>query len=774
MSGVTTKPIPHGNPLGGLIVEENNETEQQLCNMVETMILTSTSAHQKSTSNVDSSLAFGRAALYFKANGIRIASGRASDDTSSKTSSADSGSGLQAQLESCCDLLRKVDSERRQMRNQCIYLQKEHALRRAELQALHRYSTESHQRSLALERQALEERQRCKRLQDEVDNQTQEVMRLRRFLRALPHNFLVPQSSQQPTDGALVEALQTLVPDRRFEEAFRDKMNSIAYKRRYRQTKAMHQAASEQLEVLMMEQQDLFQVAVPWHFASEDMLAKNVLPNEPVVKRERRGSSSDTFHQSEFPLYGVDESRLDKSMNVGAASTLASRASLQSAQGFLFQLPFTPAHPNDAYIKFLVHHSAYAEPLTQLRDLVLRLSSRLKVAQDTGLGELYTTFTQVLSCFTPPHAQAKWRSLYERQMEKMQRAHRDLLYAVVEQVNTAATQIPELERRGAGGADLAQIKLDNGAPKRRDIGCTAQESTTMEKYRSSQLKEQLVQLKLHSLEAATAAQQEKEEMVKQLSTARLGALQALQSLRALAKSVVCAVHKKDSANDTVYDPFAQLPDPLPEEELDDPRLTTKTAEATDFVISYVDMLARSDGGASRGSGAQQCRVGWGGAPLSSSRTSGGDGARDAALEDIIDIPRAALGSTAPSITSRKESSRRESPSSDVKPLNRGPRKSNVGRLDRRLSAPQLPPMTNSSEFKGKQKTSGKRRNSCAAAPPQHRSLRGEDLFSTATLAEPALGDTMKSQKVRVSGRGYKPQEVIAVVELGFCDNNIKL
>ncbi|ESS69794.1 hypothetical protein TCDM_01522 [Trypanosoma cruzi Dm28c] len=68
-------------------------------------------------------------------------------------------------------------------------------------------------------------------------------MRMRRFLRALPVEK---------------ENLLLLVPDRRFEEAFRDKMSAIKYKRRYDRARELHERRSEDVERKLMLMEDKF------------------------------------------------------------------------------------------------------------------------------------------------------------------------------------------------------------------------------------------------------------------------------------------------------------------------------------------------------------------------------------------------------------------------------------------------------------------------------------------------------------------------------------
>ncbi|KAG5496548.1 hypothetical protein JIQ42_03377 [Leishmania sp. Namibia] len=761
---------PYGARRGSVIVDENSDAERRLCDMVDAAVATSSRALQHTLSDVNSNAAFAKAASHFRANGIRISFGDRDENALGTASPAAAESSVRAQLEHCRSLLRKVDSERRHMRHQCICLQKEHELRRAEIQALHRYSTESHQRALALERQVAEESQRRRQLQDEVDAQTEEVMRLRRVLRALPADVLRSTSPSPSTGGALTDAVQTLVPDRRFEEAFRDKKNSIVYKRRYRRASAMHQAARELVETLMMEQQDPLQAAARWPYGDEGVPAAGATSAESVVQRERRGRGCGASSLFDSQSDGVDEPLPNTTINATAASTLVASALMQSALEFPFQLPFSTATPQDAHIRFLVYHSAYAEPLTQLREHVLRLSSRLKTAQDAGLRALYTIFTQVLHLLGSAPTQAQWRFLYQRQMEKMQRAHRDLLYAVMEQANMAATQIPELER--AGGAGAVRRELAGGAPQRRDVGCSAHESTTMEAYRSSQLREQLAHLKLHSLELEAAAQKAKEEMSRQCSSAREGALQALQSLKALAKCVVSSVRVQGAADDAVYDPFAQLLDPLTADVLDDPRLGTKTAEATDLTISYVRLLACSGAGGSQGKSTQRLCASPGAVPLSSSRTPGADAEQDDALGSFLDISRTATGATASSYSPKAQLSRRQSAPSALQTQRHRTCSSSLSHAARRVSAPQLPPVPRTKALSGRTKGGCKRQSSSAASSACFPPARG-DISSAKTSAAPSPRNTINSQKDRAEENGSTPQATVTVIELGFRKSDVE-
>ncbi|XQJ28939.1 hypothetical protein NXY56_004973 [Leishmania guyanensis] len=771
MSAVNALPSPDGDRLGSVIVDENSDAERELCGMVDMMIATSTSALQRIAKDVtNSSTAFEKAAPLFQANGIHIFSGEPDESASSTVSPPAVEPNLRTQLAHCRDLLRRVDSERRHVRRHCIYLQKEHELRHAEIKSMHRYSMESHQRSLMLENQVAEERQRRKRLEDEVDAQTQEVMRLRRVLRALPDNVLKSLSPHYPADDAAAEVVQTLAPDRRFEEAFRDKMNSIVYKRRYHQASAMHQAASEQIEMMMMEQQDPLQVASRWPYVGEDVTAVGATLTESVVKQEWRRSFNGASDLLESPSHGVGESQLEETIKPTAASTLANCTLMQSVLAFPFQLPFTTATPQDAYIKFLVYHSAYAEPLTQLREHVLRLSSRLKTAQDAGLRALYTMFTRVLHLLGSSPAQTQWRSLYERQMEKMQRTHRELLYAVIEQANMAAIKIPELER--IGGAAAARREHTGGVPQRRDVGCSAQESTTMEKYRSSQLKEELARLKLHSLEVEAAAQKEKEEMTRQRSTARQDALQALRSLKALSKCIVWSVRVHGAADDAVYDPFAQLPDPLTEEVLDDPRLASKTTEATELTVSYVRLLAYSHEEGGRGKCAQPPLADPRAATLSSSQMSGKDVTREGVARDTTNIFRTASGATASSSSPKAQSSRRKSAPSAVQALRRRTRSSSSRYSDRRLSTPQLPPVARTPALSESTKDCCKRQSSGdAASAPFPPARGGPSLTKSSTVL--SFHNTVSSQEARVKESCSTPQAAVTIIDLAFRESDVQ-
>ncbi|KAG5472307.1 hypothetical protein LSCM1_03706 [Leishmania martiniquensis] len=764
MSEVNALPTSCIDRLGSMIVDENSDAERQLCGMVDAVIATSNRVLQRTASDVNSSATVAKAASHFRANGILISSDNPDENALSAASPAATESSLRAQLEHCRSLLRRVDTERRHLRNQCIYLQKEQGLRRAEMESMHRYSTESNQRSQALERQVAEERRRRRQLQEEADAQTEEVMRLRRVLRALPADVLRSLNPSPFTGGAWTEVVQALVPDRRFEVAFRDKMNSIVYKRRYRQASAMHQAASEHLETLMMEQQDPLQVVERLPYVDEGVPAVGATSAESVVGWEGRGRGGGASSLFESQCSQVDDSRPDGLIHITAASTFAGSALLHSALEFPSQLPFTTTNPKDVHIKFLVYHSMYAEPLTQLREHVLRLSSRLKTVQDTGLRALYAIFTQLLHLLGSAHTLAQWRFLYQRQMEKMQRVHRDLLYAVMEQANMAATQIPELERAASAGS--AQRDLARGAAERRDVGCSAHESTTMDAYRTSQLKEQLAHLKRQLLEAESVARKEKEEMGRQCSSARQGALQALQSLRALSKCVMSSVQVQGAADDAVYDPFAQLSDPLIEELLDDPRLGTKTAEATDLIISYVRLLACSGAGGSRGKSSQRLCTAPGAAPLSFSRMSGAEGTQGEVPKRLMEMDGTAIDPTTPSCFPKARFSRRQSAPSTVQALRHRTRSSSWSRPGRRVSAPQLPPMPRTKAFLSRAKCGGELQSSGAAASAHCTPATG-NLSSPRTPPLSSLCNTTNSQKAPTEEKGPTPQATVTVIQLGF-------
>lgn len=812
----------------------SNDPERQLCGAVDAMLADVSRVLQQSASERNAKIRLhGATDAFLRANGIHIAQENEEEDRGNKgsNSSGDAEAALRTQLEHCRDLLRRVDGERRQLRQQYVHLKSEQDQRRAEVEAVHRYSSEAHQRALTLERHLAETRQQRRRLEEQLDAQTQEMMQLRRVLRAMPHDLVASLYSPEAFASAssvttaasasagphTLDASLALVPDRRFEEAFKDKMNSIVYKRRYRRASALHQAASEQLEALRMEQQDPQVVGAQWSFASEGAGSGVVAGTAAALlngEDARTRGSIDTSAVADTTL-GFETTSKQSATNASSAAALASAVFWQSAIDFPFQLPFSTATPQDVLIKSLVYGSQYAEPLTQLREHALRLSSRLKTTQDAGLRTLYLTFNQALQRLGATPAQAQCRSLYERQMDKMQRAHRELLYSLIEQVNQAAMAIPELERAGSGGLPFGGSHGGFGGSatvQRRDVGCSAQETISVEEFRASQLKEQLTKLKLQSLEAAATALKEKEAAAAQYSTARQAALQALQSLKKLTTCLAASVQTQHGTEGVVYDPLEQVKEPLTEEVLDDPRLMTKMAEATDLSLTYVRQITRGrNAAAATPASPPRTRTSLAAsARQSSSLACDGDTAREDTYGCINDIHRRNSASEASASASSARpadvlggkrtttlrdhrpppqrrgstdvsSDRRKSAPPSLNATVRRARSSNnnnasIAVAHRRRTVPQLPAMAlTPSAPTTKRGACGRPGRSDAAAalhaPPSMERAGGLSGSSCALPHKPLKG--VRKSSANVDGRSPNAA-TISVIELGFSEDNIRL
>ncbi|KPI88697.1 hypothetical protein ABL78_2157 [Leptomonas seymouri] len=797
MSAVSSPTSQDRDCLSSSAVDDSNDAERQLCGAVDAALAGLTRMLQHSPNKNAKVNVQGTSVSFLRANGIRVAHESVDERTTARavgrSASGDAEVALRIQLQDCCNLLRKVDGERRHLRERCMRLQREQDQQRAEMEAIHRYSTASHQSTLALKQRVADERQRRQQLEEQLATQTEEVMQLRRVLRALPNDFMAalssPQTFSSSSSEAPLNATPNLVPDRRFEEAFKDKMNSIVYKRRYRQASVLHQAANEQLEAILMEQQDVQHANVHRVYTDEGWLASV-------------GAVEASAMSSEGVALGTDMTAQSHWADAGRVAALASATFWQSAFNFPLQLPFSTATPQDALIKSLIYHSSFAEPLTQLREHTLRLTSRLQTTQCAGLRTLYMTFNQLLQKrgVTPAHSQC--RSLYERQMDKMQRAHRELLYSLIEQMHHAVMQIPEMERDSSGRSLSKAPRGGSGGAggssqgvQRRDVGCSVHGSVSVEEYRTSQLKEQLTRLKLQSLEAAADALKEKEAVVTQCATARYEALQALQSLKKLTACVIASVRAQKASDEVIYDPLEHVQEPLTEDVLDDPRLVTRVAEATDLTLTYVRQLARNGNSAAsevvnkaqvsqprvRNNLAASLR-------LSSSLTFGQNSAFDGTFGQTIDLYRrvstsseAADGKAAPTrapLHSKNlnvvKDDRRMSAPSLLKATARRSRSKSVRSVKRRQTVPELPAMPKTPrtpiakrDARGRPEPGG---TSAVLVPPLED--KGDASISPPSNLQPDLPNALKKMPAKTDDRSSNPS--IAIIEIGFSEHSIRL
>lgn len=534
-------------------LDENNESERRLCNAVDAAIsnMSRTLHDANEDLNNSSSLMNLKEQMSPMDMDKLLASPNGEvfqpEPWVSPTDSPEAA--FRMQVQSYRDILRRVDGERRHLRRHCLRLMKEQDQTRGDIGTLQRYSTDSHQRAGNLERQLAAERQRRRVLEDKLDSETQEVMRLRRFIRSLPSDLLPDKSEFAPEDG-----VASIVPDRRFEEAFKDKMSRIVYKRRYRKASDLHRKVSEQLETLQMEQEDAEGSTVTVTTTDTAML---------MALRESSTPGDDFLGSSGSTAFSMSNSILE----------------------FPFQLPFSTATPEDAHVKSLIYHSKYAEPLTHARDHLLRLTSRLKVNQDSCLRFLYTLYLKTVKHLST-NAAGQLQPLFERNIEKLQRSHRDLLFGVVEHVNNFVTGVCSIEKgerqisgRGTGGVGRAIT--------RRDVGCSASMSTTMEEYRSNQLKDQLVQMKVRASEVALANQQSLQEAVLQRSTAQKVALASLNGLKQVSDAMTEVVQGSPLYSVISGSPFDGIDLSLTSDVLEDPRLPTKVGEAVDRILYCV-------------------------------------------------------------------------------------------------------------------------------------------------------------------------------------------
>lgn len=496
---------------------------------------------------------------------------------------------IRTELEHARELIRRLDSERRHYRKHALRQQQELQAARREQRLTQQRATESNRRAIQLETQLSTARHRNEEYECKLEDCTEELMKLRRFIRALPPAFAKAHMTLEEGGGKLEDIGDALglVPDRRFEEAFNDKMAVIALRRRYKQAKTRHQEMAQRLEALSMTCEDAPQYTV----------------GRRRMSLEVGGSLGPSSSSSPTALFaGAEGDSYGTSLQLAGSSAMPGTFLLQaqSVLEFPFQLPFSPATPQDAYLKSLIHHSAFAEPLMQAREGLLRLSTRLKTTQDNGLRALYAVLIDALRDMPSESTTRKYlRHAFERQMEKQLHAQRELLFSLVAQVNEATRAIAEFEKGGGGGG--ASAWRPGGAAGRkqtRDVGCMAVDTSDRD-YRLYQAEEQLRLQRLRTLEAESTSHKRADEAMAEVKRAHQSTLQAVAQLEALGRSVLAAsrmrrLQQGDAKGaGELFDPLREVGFPLSEETLSDPRLPVKLSEATEHLITYVRQLTHS-------------------------------------------------------------------------------------------------------------------------------------------------------------------------------------
>ncbi|RNF18148.1 uncharacterized protein Tco025E_04606 [Trypanosoma conorhini] len=458
---------------------------------------------------------------------------------------------FQSQLEECRDVLRMVDSERRFYREKALEMQNTLGEESKEVKHLRLQIAESQRELRKAQRSAMGAQKKMREMEAALASATEEQMHLRRYLRAMPRDQ---------------EELLLLVPDRRFEEAFRDKMCAIKYKRLYNRARELHEQGSERMERSRMAMEDNF-------------LEKPTL--------EDLAASLGSTQLSESLMF------LNMSSLAGASNSLSSSQRLFTGGArelvkFPFQLPFTHVTPRDGYIKTQIQRSAYAEPLRRFREGFVRLTHLLKRTQDVGVRNMYAVMLESLrtgvaasSPILPDPMKA-----FEAAIEKVQGSHRDLLYELLELANSSVLMLVENE---------AQV---NKKPSlsRRDVGCGEYLTTPLD-MRIASLETRLETQRRKSASDVTGAllgnfqvKTNYTEMRRKTKTT----LQQLLTLHAALQQTVQAVQAHCLLNEAKpNDVFADLFIAASDAAVEDPRYETKVAEAVEADLQQAAQLGDS-------------------------------------------------------------------------------------------------------------------------------------------------------------------------------------
>ncbi|KEG13027.1 hypothetical protein DQ04_01251000 [Trypanosoma grayi] len=457
---------------------------------------------------------------------------------------------LHTQLEECRDLLRQVDSERRLYREKTVQLQRALDEEHHGQETLRNQIVGSQDELRKAQRKAIEVQQRLREMEEAMDTATEEQMRLRRFLRSMPMNK---------------ERALTLVPDRRFEEAFRDKMSAIHYKRRYERARQLYQQRSEMAEGKQMAMEDTY-----------------------TAEGADLPSLSLTGAQGLAALALPDVSSLANSTNNLSTSQWVSLRSVRDTLTFPFLLPFSHTTARDDYINTQVQRSTQKDSLARLREGAFRMCHRLKHVQDSGLHSMYGVLLEILRTHTSTSASmlVNPKKTFESVLEKMQHALREMLFEIVDLVNSAVMQIANREPRVAVKQAVAK----------HDVGCSVYLGSTFDMRLAD------IEAKLEAQRRKSAAS-ESDLLAGTLNARNSGtmmrskALLTLEQLLSLHKAF-CTVAQAanstcDNAAPELKDMFEELALAATDTALDDSRYETKVAEAVEADVRHAERLAAS-------------------------------------------------------------------------------------------------------------------------------------------------------------------------------------
>ncbi|ESL09700.1 hypothetical protein TRSC58_02576 [Trypanosoma rangeli SC58] len=332
---------------------------------------------------------------------------------------------FQSYLEECCDVLRMVDSERCFFREKALKMQNTLEEESKEAKHLRLQLTESQRELRKAQQSAMAAKKKGHEMAEALAAATEEKMRLRRLVRSMPG----PK-----------EELLLLVPDRRFEEAFRDKMCAIKYKRCYHRARELHERRSELAEGNQMAMEDNFMERLPL----EDLTAS--------LGGTQFGLSFTLPSMFSFPRASNSLS-LSQSLPTGGVRDLVQLP---------FQLPFSHVTAKDGYVKTQIQRSLYKVPLQRFREGIVRLSVSLKQTQDVGLRNLYAamleSFRAGVSASSP--FLAKFRKSFEAAIAKLQESHLQLLYKLLELADSSVLTLVEKEAENKKNLLFLNVTLD--------------------------------------------------------------------------------------------------------------------------------------------------------------------------------------------------------------------------------------------------------------------------------------------------------------------------
>ncbi|ORC90986.1 uncharacterized protein TM35_000074100 [Trypanosoma theileri] len=464
---------------------------------------------------------------------------------------------LRAQLEECRAVLRRVESERRYLRARAAELQRGVAAAEGQRERLREAAATAAREAREARRAAAAGRRRLREAEAAAMTATEEQMRLRRYVRAAPFT---------PADA------RAIVPDRRFEEAFRDKMDAIRYKRRYQRAKLLHQQRAEAAERERMEAED----------DADD--TSNGL------------NASSTVTLAAMPA--TPNTNLSSSFNGLSLSQLGSTSiSTRELLGGSFQLPFVHTTPRDSYVLALIQKASSSEALTRLRDGIIRICSRLKQGQDHGMRSLYTLMLECMrvgdrlsgAFFTDP------KKSFEIVVEKTQRTHRDLLYDLLELVNSAVIDVAEME----SSSTKKKVTKHNAGCSVYFPGVPDLRLADIEERLETQRQKQNMEASICKNTSTTTAgkpnfPEELHCMRPECTSLRQKTLFTLEQLLCLHKAfykTVDFVHSYYAPTDMgIEDTFKGLNIFATEATLENPRFETKVAEAVEADIQQADKI----------------------------------------------------------------------------------------------------------------------------------------------------------------------------------------